>query len=195
VTEPNAETPTETPPEQPATDLDAARLELRSVGYCALCDALVERSTDGACPEGHPAEAVAGRLLLVEGEPVPVLPRFNLAAFLIPPVWGPAHGMWVGAIFLPIWLFADSVIVSAARLGGVGQWIGAALVVSGTLAFEYFFARRANGVAFRRVMSTVPIDEFVRRQRVWGFVAIPAAVLLIGWGVYFDLILGPALKR
>ena len=175
--------------------LDDARLELRTAGYCVYCDVLVERRPDGTCAADHPAEAIAGRIVLAWDEPVPTLPRFNLAALLIPPVWGPAHGMWVGAIFLPIWLFADSVIVSAARLGGVGQWIGAAIVLLATLGFEYFFARRANGVAFRRVMHKMTAEEFARRQRTWGYVAIPAAAVLIGWAVYFDLVLGPALKH
>lgn len=174
--------------------LDDARFELRSAGYCVLCDALVERNFDGACPSGHVAEAVQGRMRLADDEPVPTLPRFNLAAFLMPPIWGPAHGAWAGGVFLPIWLFADSIIVSAARRGGVGLWIGAALVMAATLGFEYFFARRASGVAFRRVMHKMSAEEFLRRQRTWAIASIPVALALIGWGVYFDLVLGPALK-
>ncbi len=27
------------------------------------------------------------------------MPRFNIAAFLLPPVWGPAHGMWAAIVF------------------------------------------------------------------------------------------------
>lgn len=175
--------------------MDDARLELRTAGYCVLCDALVERRADGTCPAGHVAEAVAGRMLLAEDQPVPVLSRFNLAAFLMPPIWGPAHGAWAGAIFLPIWLFADSVVVSAARSGGIGLWIGAALVLSATLAFEYFFARRANGVAFRRVMHAISAEQFARRQRVWAIASVPVALALIGWGLYFDLVLGATLRR
>lgn len=193
-----ADTPAEVPAaalaDAPAGGLDDARLDLRTAGYCVHCDALVERRPDGTCPAGHPAEAIAGHLVLADGDPVPTLPRFNLGAFLIPPVWGPAHRVWAGAIFLPIWLFADSVLVSAARHGGVGQWIGAALVLLATIGFEYFFARRANGVAFRRVMHKMPAEEFARRERMWGYVAIPCAIALIGWGVYFDLVLGPTLK-
>lgn len=177
-----------------ADPLADARLELRLVGYCTLCDALVERTVDGSCSAGHPAQAISGRIVLDDGEPIPVLPRFNIAAFFIPPIWGPAHGIWVGAIFLPIWLFADSAIFSAARVGG-WMWIPAVLVLAGTLAFEYFFARRANGVAFRRVMHKLTAEQFAARQRVWAFVAVPVGVALIGWGIYFDIVLAPALKR
>jgi len=174
--------------------LDDARFELRTAGYCVLCDALVERRFDGTCPAGHVAEAVQGRRLLADDEPVPTMSRFNLGAFLMPPIWGPANGAWAGAIFLPIWLFADSVIVSAARRGGMGLWIGAAFVIAATLAFEYFFARRANGVAYRRVMHKMSAEEFARRQRIWAIMSIPIAFALIGWGLYFDIVLWPVLK-
>jgi hypothetical protein len=183
----------EIPAETPA-GLDGARFELRSVGYCVHCDALVERQADGTCPSGHPAEAVAGRMILAENDAVPVLPRFNLAAFLIPPIWGPAHGSWAGATFLPIWLFADSAIVAAVRRGGVGLYLAAAFVVLGTLGFEYFFARRANGIAFRRVMGTMSLEEFNKRQRTWALISLPIAAALVGWGMYFDIILMPTLK-
>ncbi len=176
-----------------AGGIDDARLELRSVGYCVLCERLVERGSDGTCAAGHPAEAIHGRMLLTAEEPVPVLPRFNLAAFLIPLIWGPANGQWVGALFLPIWLFADSAIASAAQRGGL-MWIAAGVVAAGTLGFQYFFARHANGVAFRRVMGRLSVAEYLRRQRLWAIAAVPAAALLLGWAVYFDLVLRPALN-
>jgi len=196
-----AETPDTPPAETPAVDdrgavgtLEDARLHLRSVGYCVLCDALVERGPDGACPVGHQKEAVSGRILLVEGEPVPSLPRFNWAAFLLPFVWGPAHGMLAGLFFLPIWIFVDGIVRSAAGGAPLAR-VGAAAVVIATLAFQYFFARRANGVAFRRVMGRVDLDEFVRRQRVWTAVAIPAAIALVAWAVWFDTTVAPTLPR
>ena len=176
-----------------ADGLQDARLELRSVGYCVICERLVERQGDGRCAEGHLPEAVHGQMLLAAGQPVPSLPRFNLAAFLLPLLWGPAHGQWVGALFLPIWLFADSAIVSAAQRGGL-MWIAAAVVACGTLGFQYFFARHANGVAFRRVIGRVSVGEYLRRERLWAVAAVPVAVLLLGWAVYFDLVLRPALK-
>ncbi len=182
------------PAPEAVASIDDARLDLRTAAYCVLCDALVERRPDGTCAADHPAQALTGRIVLEAEAPVPSLQRFNLAAFLIPPIWGPAHGIWAGAIFLPIWLFADSVIVSAVRYGERGQLLGAALVVLATLAFEYFFARRANGVAFRRVMHKLTAEEYALRQRTWAMVAIPVAAALIGWGVYFDTVLGPSLK-
>jgi hypothetical protein len=132
-------------------------------------------------------------MLLSADEPVPVLPRFNLAAFLIPLFWGPVNGQLVGALFLPIWLFADSAITSAIQRGG-WMWIAAVVVACGTLGFQYFFARHANGVAFRRLIGRVSVDEYLRRQRLWAIVAVPVAALLLGWAIYFDVVLRAMLK-
>ena len=186
-----AEQPTSS---EPIAGRDAAALDMRFAGHCAHCDRIVELVADGSCPEGHPAEAVRGRIPLAEGEAVPALPRFNLAAFLIPPIWGPAHGEWVGAVFLPIWLFADSIIASAGR-GGVATSVAAVVVVGCTLAFGGFFAKRANGLAFRRVCGRMSVEEYVRRERRWAIASLPAAAGLIGWVLWFHLVFEVAARR
>jgi len=170
--------------------LDAARLSLRSAGYCVLCDRIVERGEGGECTRrpDHPAAAVAGTLLLADSDPVPQLPRFNVGAFLFPPVWGPAHGQWAGAIFLPMWLFVDSV-VSAAIGGGSGAVAGAVVMVALTLGAQAWFAKRANGLGWRRVCDTVSIEEFVRRERAWAIGLAPVAVAAVGWAIYFRMVL------
>ncbi len=168
--------------------VEAARLVLRSAGYCVLCDRIVERAGNGGCPAGHPAAAVSGQIELDGDEPVPQLPRFNLAAFLVPPVWGPFHGQWIGVIFLPIWLFADSVIASSMGRGAAAA-AGGVFLVAATLAAQAFFAKRANGVAWRSVADRVSVPAYVRRERVWALVSIPLAAVLLGGGVYYRLVL------
>ncbi len=169
-------------------------LDVRTAGYCVLCDRLVERAPDGSCPAGHPPQALSGRIPLAAGEAVPRLPRFNLAAFLIPPIWGPAHGQWVGAVFLPIWLFMDSIISTGLR-GGVGAKLAASAVVVATVAFGAFFAKRANGLAYRRVCDRMSVETFVRRQRLWAIAAVPLALALLGWAVWFHVAMEPTLVR
>lgn len=176
-------TPTAEQPRGP----EAARLNLRVAGYCVVCDRIVERTPRGGCRSGHPAEAVTGRILLHEGESIPQLPRFNLAAFALPPVWGPAHGQWAGVFFLPIWLFADSVLSTLNR--GPIAVAAAVIVAIGTLLFQAFFAKRANGVAWRRVCDKVSVEEYVRRQKIWALTCVPAGALLLGWGMYYRFIL------
>ena len=166
--------------------LDDARIELRVAGHCVVCDRIIERLVDGSCPAGHPAEAVSGRLILAPGEPLPGLPRFNVAAFLIAPLWGPAHGQWVGVVFLPLWLFVDSIVVSAGA-SGIATRVAAAIVVAATLAFQAFFGKRANGLAWRRVAEKVPVAQFLRGERWWAIVSVPVAVTVVGWAVWFHL--------
>jgi len=173
--------------------LDDALIDVRFAGYCVYCDRMVERQPDGSCPKGHPSEAVSGRIPLDGTEDVPQLPRFNLAAFLIPPIWGPAHGQWVGAIFLPMWLFVDSIIASAGR-GGAGTTVAAVIVVGCTLAFGAFFAKRGNGLAYRRVCGQMSVEQYVRRERVWAVVSVPVAAALIGWALWFHLVFEAAAR-
>jgi len=163
---------------------------LRTAGYCVVCDRIVERTPDGGCSHdpGHPSAGITGRIFLKPGEAVPSLPRFNVAAFLIPMIWGPAHGLWAGAIFLPMWLFMDSVIASAAGRGPAYA-AGAVFVASMTLLAQAWFAKRANGLAWRRVADRVTVEVFSARQRIWVFAAIPVFALFAGWGAYYRLVL------
>ncbi len=174
-----------------AAGLGAARVSLRQAGYCVVCDRIVERVPDGSCPQGHPAPGVTGHVLLDDGEPVPSLPRFNLAAFLLPMIWGPAHGQWAGVVFLPLWLFADSIVRSSASFGPVAR-VASWLVVAVTVAMAAFFAKRANGLAWRRTWERVSVERFAARQRVWAAVAVPVFAFLLGGALYFDLIVLPA---
>jgi hypothetical protein len=148
---------------------------------------MVERTADGACPAGHPPAALSGAIALDAEEPVPHLPRFSLAAFALPPVWGPVHGIWAGALFLPIWLFVDSIL-STTGPGAASRAAGVA-ALSLTLGFQAFFAKRANGVAWRRASERMTLEEFVRRERRWALVCVPIGALLLGWGIYYRLLL------
>jgi hypothetical protein len=186
--------PAESPNRVEVTGIDAARLDVRTAGYCVYCDRIVVRDADGSCPEGHPAEGIAGRITLVDDDPVPVLPRFNIAAFVLPIIWGPAHGLWVGAIFLPIWLFMDSII-GAANSGGIPTQVAAPMVVVLTLAFQAYFAKRANGVAFRRVCGRVSVAEFKRHEIIWAIACVPAAAALLAWAIWFEVVVAPTIIR
>lgn len=168
--------------------VEAARLDLLSAGYCVACNRIVVRDEEGACPAGHDARLVSGRIALSPNEEPPHLPRFSIAAFLVPPVWGPAHGQWAGAIFLPMWLFMDSVIASS-QGRGAGLSAGAVFVTVATFGMQAWFASRANGIAWRRVADRVTVSEYLRRERTWIAAMIPLALLLYGWGLYYRLVL------
>ena len=171
--------------------LDEARLELHQAGFCVFCNRIVVRGEDGSCEAGHPSEGIAGRIVLADGQEPPTLPQFNLAAFLLPMIWGPAHGQWAGAVFLPLWLFADSIVRSAAGMGPAGR-VAAAGAVAVTLAMAAFFGRRADGLGWRRVCDRVTVDEWAARQRVWAVISVPVAAVLLGAAVYFNTVILPA---
>lgn len=120
-----------------------------------------------------------------------MLPRFNLAAFLMPPVWGPAHGAWEGVIFLPMWLFADSAVVAGVQRGG-GSAVAAALIAGGTLLAQAWFARHANTIAYRRVAHATSVAAFLGRQRIWAVALAPATLAMWAWAVYYDVVVRAA---
>jgi hypothetical protein len=68
-------------------------------------------------------------------------------------------------------------------------------VVAVTLAFQAYFAKRANGVAYRDVCDRMSVAEFVRRERWWTVGCVPAAVLLVAWAAWFDFVVRPTLPR
>ena len=35
-------------------------------------------------------------------------PWLNIGALLMPPIWGPAKGIWVTILWYPLWVFADN---------------------------------------------------------------------------------------
>ena len=161
-----------------ASSADAAADRL--AGHCIVCNAMVERRGDGSCPAGHSPAAVAGSIELAPGEPLPRFPRFNWGAFLIPPIWGVAHGLWAGVFFLPLWAFVDSAIRST-----VGRAIWMQVVAWGTLvvtlAFQYEFGRTANRLAWRRASQRMTLDTYVRRQRLWAIGGAVVITALVAW--------------
>ena len=183
----------ERPAEVSASGIEAARFSVRSAGYCVMCDRIVERQPTGDCPAGHPPEAIAGRLALGTDDAVPVLPRFNLAAFLLPMIWGPAHGQWAGAIFLPLWLFLDSTLRAAAMRPSMLTGVPAVVAVVATLAAMAWFGKRGNGLAWRRVADEVSPDRFAARQRVWAIASVPVFAVLMSLALYYDLVVAPVL--
>ena len=168
--------------------IEAARVGPDAVraAHCAICDQIVLVADDGGCPNGHPAEALGGFFTLAEGEPCPRLPRFNLAAFALPPVWGVFHGQWVGVLFVPIWVFVDSAASTASR--GIVSLVGAVVLALFTVIFQVFFAKRANGVIWRNTAGHMSVDEFRRRQRLWAVFCVPLGIFVYAWMIHYRLV-------
>ncbi|MEY8460012.1 viscotoxin-A3 [Eggerthellaceae bacterium 24-137] len=116
------------------------------------------------------------------------LPRLNLGALFLAPVWGPAHGMWAAFLFFVAWLFTDNVIYAATvepTVMNVGLAVLMTVVLVGaTVVFaivaQPFAAHRAEALGVSR-------ETYLRRQRVWAVVGIVAAVLVVAFATWYNL--------
>lgn len=120
------------------------------------------------------------------------LPRVNLGALFLAPVWGPAHGMWAAFLFFVAWLFVDNVIYAATAEPTVLNVILAVLMtvalVGGTLVFaivsQPFAAHRAEAMGESRA-------DYLRRQRIWAVVSFVVAVIVVVLASYYNLEIRP----
>jgi hypothetical protein len=118
------------------------------------------------------------------------LPRVNIAAFLMPPIWGPAHGIWATILFYPVWLFADNMFYTAFTARTTVSIIFAILtfiVLFGlTLAFSIvsqpFAAHRAEDKGISR-------QDYLKRQRFWAVGCGVLALVMIAFATYYNLVI------
>lgn len=78
------------------------------------------------------------------------LPRVNLGALFLAPVWGPAHGMWAAFLFFVAWLFADNVIYAATVEPTAMNVVLAILMAAGLVGATAVFAIVAQPFAAHR---------------------------------------------
>ena len=127
-------------------------------------------------------EQIAAEEKLLEG-----VPRFNVAAFLMPPIWGPAHGIWATIVFYPLWILADTAFVNAL------QHRTPLAIVVGVLVFVLMTALTA-AFALRRALSLgVSKETYLRRQRIWAAVSVIVGAVALIVATYYNLFLNPAL--
>lgn len=123
------------------------------------------------------------------------LPRVNLGALFLAPVWGPAHGMWAAFLFFVAWLFVDNVIYAATVEPTVLNVVLAVLMtvalVGGTLVFaivsQPFAAHRAEAMGESRA-------DYLRRQRVWAVASFVVAVIVVVLASYYNLEIRPFME-
>lgn len=122
------------------------------------------------------------------------LPRFNVGAFFLPPIWGPGHGMWVTILFYPIWLFADNMFYAAFENPSVMS-IALALIVfvtltAGTVAFaivsQPFAAHRAERMGVDR-------ETYLRREKRWTIGCVIGGAIMLVLATYYNLAIRPTL--
>lgn len=120
------------------------------------------------------------------------MPRFNVAAFLLPPIWGPAHGMWPTILFYPIWLFADNMFYAAFAAPSVLSIAGALFVLVTLMTGTIAFAIVAQPLAAHRAESMgVSRETYLRRQRWWAVACAIAGAIMLALATYYNLVIRP----
>lgn len=122
------------------------------------------------------------------------IPRLSLGALFLPPIWGPAHGLWASILFYPIWLFADNTFYAAFTERTVLSFVVAAVVfvtlTAGTVAFSLI----GQPIAAHRAASRgVDKPTYVRRERIWAVVSIVCGCLMIAGATYYNLAIRPGI--
>ena len=116
------------------------------------------------------------------------LPPVNIAALFLPPIWGPAKGIWVTILWYPLWLFADNCLFAWYSLQSplaTGFGIGALVLLTVvTFAFAYFSAPYAAILAIRKGKTK---KQFQRAEKIWAVCAVIGGLLLLGLATYYNL--------
>lgn len=116
------------------------------------------------------------------------IPRFNIAAFLLPPIWGPVHGFWITILFYPLWLFADNMIYAAYADSSPLTIALAVLVGAVLLAGMVAFSLISQPIAYHHAAEKgVSKEQYLKRQRIWTVVCVVLAALMVGLATYYNL--------
>lgn len=134
-------------------------------------------------------EQIAREKKFLEG-----LPRLNIGALFLPPVWGPAHGFWAAILFYPIWLFADNSFYAAWTERTPLSIIAAAIVfvslAAGTVAFSLIGQPLA---AHRAAARGIERAVYAKRQRIWALASVIVGLAMIAAATYYNLVIRPTL--
>ena len=117
------------------------------------------------------------------------VPRVNIGALFLPPIWGPAHGMWAAILFYPIWLFADNTFYAAFATPSELS-IVFVLLTAATVAFSVVSQPFA---AHRAAKHGVSREKYLSRQRIWAVVSVIVGCVMIAAATYYNLAIRPGL--
>lgn len=116
------------------------------------------------------------------------LPRFNVGALFLPPIWGPAHGMFLTLLWYPIWLFADNLFFAAYSVGSTFSYVAAFLcfiiLTLFTFYFSYAIRPRAALYCIERGKTK---EQFQRRQKIWAVVSVIIGIAMLAFATYYNL--------
>ncbi len=124
------------------------------------------------------------------------MPRVNLGALFLPPVWGAAHGLWVAILFYPLWLVADNCFYGAfANPSPLSIGLALIVLVSLVAATVVFAVLGQPFAAHWSAARGVTKEQYLRRQRVWAAVSIIVGVAMVAAATYYNLEIRPTLPE
>ncbi len=116
------------------------------------------------------------------------IPRVNIAALLLPPVWGPAHGFWVTIAYYPAWLLADNTLYAAFTAPSALSVAIAAVVVAILAAVTVAFSIVSQPLAAHRAAERGRSKEdYLRAQRKWAVGCVIGGVAMLAFATYYNL--------
>lgn len=132
--------------------------------------------------------ALTDKQIKQEQEFLKGIPRVNLAAFLLPPIWGPVHGFWATLLFYPLWLFVDNLLyatyVNPAPLTVILAVIVLVALAAGTAAFAIV----SQPIAYHRAADRgVTKEQYLKRQRIWAVVCAVLGIAMLAFATYYNL--------
>lgn len=118
----------------------------------------------------------------------------NLGALFMPPIWGPANGIWITILYYPLWLFADNLFYEAFT-NPAPLSITFSIVVGVLLAVAtIIFARVSQGYACERAISMGRTKEwYIKRQRIWAVAMGLLAAVMLAAATYYNFAIRPTM--
>ncbi len=119
----------------------------------------------------------------------------NWGALFMPPIWGPAHGIWLTILYYPVWLLADNLFYSAYSNPSPLSTILSVLTVLILAAATIVFARAGQEHACRRALVDLgKTKQWYRdRQKIWAIAMALVAVVFLIAATYYNLVIRPTL--
>ncbi|MEG0322660.1 MAG: viscotoxin-A3 [Raoultibacter sp.] len=122
------------------------------------------------------------------------IPRINIGALFLPPIWGPAHGIWATILWYPIWLFADNMFYAAFTERTVLSIIVAIVVFVSLTAATVAFSLVGQPLAAHRAAARgVEKETYLKRERIWAIVCVIIGCIMIAAAAYYNIVVRPTL--
>lgn len=123
------------------------------------------------------------------------IPRVNIGALFMPPIWGPGHGFWATILYYPIWLLADNVFYNTYEQQTVLTYVLSVVVfvslLVGTVAFSVVCQPLAAHKAAEKGKTK---EQYLRNERIWAVVCVIIGILMIIGATYYNLVIRPTVE-